>query len=302
LHTNFPNLRAGRRELTRTGTGEQSSFSSDVRIAIGIWTVTVITLLVVAELVASAGMESHPYKKPQLFPADRQVDALGAESNIHSIQDVDTYINALIQNYKKELSERFGVIDADLYRFGPIESRIAAAEYAAIGDHSKRIPEKFVVSAFNGLMDEWNTPSWARISLRELHAYREQLALTRYPASVARDDEGNLSDSCRPVEAVLLLYRLERSGGVSPGLRHLVESGNFNYAVGQQVSAGPPNTRLVPGSHAGDDVIRNAAANRAAALERAREYVSARDAFFLARPNIDPVDYVEHVLGLLQIS
>jgi hypothetical protein len=270
--------------------------------AMGVQRVIAIALVAAAQLVASAGMESHPYKKPHVFPADRQVDALGAESNIHSIQDVEAYVNALIQNYKKELSQRFGVIDADLDRFGPIETRIADAEYAAVRNHDKRIPEGVVVSAFNGLMDEWNTPPWARVSVGELHAYRQQLALMRYPASVARDDEGNLSDSCRPVEAVLLLYRLERSGGVSPGLRHLVESGNFNYAVGQQVSAGPLNTRLVPGSHAGDDVIRNAEASRAAALERAREYVSARDAFFSAHPNIDPLDYVEHVLGLLQIS
>lgn len=257
-------------------------------------------LIAAAQLVASAGMESHPYKKPQGFPADRQVDALGAESNIHSIQDAEAYVNALIQKYQKEFSQRFGVINADLDRFGRIETRIADAEYAAVRNHDKRIPEAVVVSAFNGLMDEWNTPPWARVSVEELHAYRAQLALMRYPASVARSDDGNLSDNCRPVEAVLLLYRLERSRGVSPGLRQLVESGNFNYAAGQQASPGPLNTRLVPGRPAGDDVIPEA--NRAAALEREREYVSARDAFFSAHPNIDPLDYIEHVLGLLQIS
>jgi hypothetical protein len=270
--------------------------------AMGVQRVIAIALVAAAQLVASAGMESQPYKTPPVTPADRQVDTLGAESNIHSIQDVDTYINALIQNYKTELSQRFGVMDADLYRFGPIESRIAAAEYAAVGDHSKRIPEKFVASAFNGLMDEWNTPPWTRISIEELHAYRTQLAIIRYPASVARDDEGNLSDSCRPVEAVLLLYRLERNRGISPGLRELVKSGKFNYSAARPVSPGASNTRLVLGSYVGDEMLRNAEADRAAALEREREYTSARHAYFLAYPNIDPVDYIERLLDLLHIG
>lgn len=261
----------------------------------------VLALLVAAELVAGGGMDGEPRKDIPFSPADQRIDNLGKESSIKSIQDVDTYINAIIERFRPELSSRFGDISLSP-QFDEIRSRVAAAEYRAVGNHSARIPEKLIASVFNDVMNTWNEPAWTRISVEELHAYRTLVAKIRYPASVARDDEGNLSDSCRPVEAVLLLYRLERNRGVSTGLRQLVESGNFDYAAGQQVSPGPLNTRLVPGSHAGDDIRRDAEANRAAALEREREYVSARDAFFSAHPNIDPVDHIEHILDLLHIN
>jgi len=261
-----------------------------------------IALLVGAQLTASARMESQGYNPPPFFQTDALIDKLGAESNIHSIRDVDKYVDALVHNYKAELSLRFGLINADLIPFESIKSRIAAAEYRAVSDHSERIPEEVVANVFNQLMADWNTPSWTRISLEELHQYRILLASTRYPTSVARSDDGGVSDSCRPVESVLLLYRLERNGGVPSGLREVLKSGKLNYSPGNAIPTGVYEARLVASETPSDEMRLNSQTYRTAALKRAREYTTARDAYFSAHPETDPKGYFAHILDLLHIN
>lgn len=261
----------------------------------------IVALATGAALVAGAGMDSRPRKDSPLLPADRRIDNLGKESNINSIQDVDTYIDAIIQRFQPELSSRFGVISFSP-EFDEMRSRVAAAEYRAVSNHSARIPETLIASVFNDVMNTWNAPTWTRISVEELHAYRILLATMRYPASIARSKDGAVADSCRPVEAVLLLYRLEREHGIPSGLRDTLKSEQSNSGPQLLLPPGQSYSHLVAGSSASAEMARTSSQLRTAALEHEREYTTARNNYFSAHPDTGPATYVQRILERLGVD
>lgn len=143
-----------------------------------------------------------------LLPEDRHIDALGTEANIHSPADAETYLNAILAKHK--------IDTATIPGLSPFAHRLAVAEYAAITDPSKRIPETQLVTAFNEIMDQWGEPQWTRITVEDFHWFHRIKAATLIPYSVSRDAEGNVADTCRPVEAVYLLYMLTTERGLQP--------------------------------------------------------------------------------------
>jgi hypothetical protein len=142
-------------------------------------------------------------------PVDRNIDALGTESNIHSPADAETYINAILAKYKIET--------ATIPSLRPLAHRLAIAEYAAISDPSKRIPEAQVADVFNRMMDEWGTAQWTRMTVEDFHRFHRMKAGILIPYSVSRDAEKNVADYCRPVEAVYLLFLLAIERGLQSG-------------------------------------------------------------------------------------
>src|SRR5467141_4836589 len=103
-----------------------------------------------------------------VIPEDRQVDELGAPDHIRAEADARAYVDALVKRWDPNET------NAHLPEF---EERLARAEYAAVRNPEKRIPEAQVAKTFNGRMDEWQMPGWVHISVAELHAFRIPYAL-----------------------------------------------------------------------------------------------------------------------------
>ena len=83
-----------------------------------------------------------------------------------------------------------------------------------------------------------------------------------------------------PVEAVLLLYRLEREHGIPSGLRDTLKSEQSNSGPQLLLPPGQSYSHLVAGSSASAEMARTSSQLRTAALEHEREYTTARNNYF----------------------
>ena len=146
-----------------------------------------------------------PPKTPSAYlEPDRRLDELGRSDHIRTEADAKAYVGAFWERWDpKETNPHLA----------EFEERLARAEYAAVRNPHKLIPESRVVKTFNKLMDEWQMPSWTRISVPELHVFRFNPATALYPQSVARLPDQSIAPSCRPTEAVLLIFLLGYGGG-----------------------------------------------------------------------------------------
>jgi hypothetical protein len=144
-----------------------------------------------------------------VIPEDRQIDELGAADKIGTEADARAYVEALVKRWDPNETNPHVV---------EFEDRVAHAEYLAVHNPEKLIPESEIAKVFNQLMDEWQMPAWAHISVPQLHAFRITYAKSVYPKSVARSAE-SIAPSCRPTEALLLLHFLNSRGSVPPEMR-----------------------------------------------------------------------------------
>ena len=155
-----------------------------------------------------------------VIPLDRQIDELGVPDHIRTEADARAYVEALVKRWWGNET------NPSLAEF---EERLTQAEYAAVRDPKKLIPESQVAKTFNRLMDEWGMPLWTRISVPELHAFKISYTLTVYPRSVARLPDESIAPSCRPTEALLLLHLLDSNGGVPLQIRERVRETRFPW-------------------------------------------------------------------------
>src|ERR1700756_1354154 len=155
-----------------------------------------------------------PVGNTALNPLDQPVDELGA--HVQTEGDAKAYVEALVK--------RWGPQEAGPH-LPEFEGRLARAEYLAVRNPDKLIPESQVATTFNRLMDEWRMPEWTSISAPKLHEFRLPYATIIYPNSVARLPDQSIAPGCRPAEALFLLYLLNSKGGIPPELREQVASG-----------------------------------------------------------------------------
>ena len=137
---------------------------------------------------------------------DARIDDLGSADRIRSEADALAYIQALRPQMLTPLSN----FDED---------RLARAEYAAIRDPQKRIPESLVVNRFNALVDELSAPASSHVTVEELHVFRAVFFCLRYPRAAAPLPDGSLPRDFRPAEAFYLLDQLTLNGGVPRSFR-----------------------------------------------------------------------------------
>lgn len=220
-----------------------------------------------------------PDNQMPLSPVDRHIDLLGAESNIHSPADAETYINAILAKYHIDATSVSGL--------APLEHRLAVAEYASLTDPSKRIPEARIVDAFNRLMDDWGAEPWTRIAVADFHRFHRIKAGILIPYSVSRNSDGVVADSCRPVEALYLLFllTLERGMQSGPKLPDLPE----NFGTGPVFVQSTKATNRV--SDADDPITR-----------RYGKYTKVRNAWLESHFNLDPTQELTGLFNLLKIS
>jgi len=177
-----------------------------------------------------------------VFPVDRQIDELGAPDHIRAEADARAYVDAFVKRWDPKET------NAHLSEF---EERLARAEYAAVRNPEKRIPESQIAKTFNGLMDEWQMPGWAHISVAELHAFRIPYALAVYPRSVARLPDESIAPSCRPTEALFLLHMLDSNEGIASYIRDYVRESHFPWNVLKRLKLWHPTAIPIvqPGLH-----------------------------------------------------
>jgi hypothetical protein len=226
--------------------------------------------------------------------SDRRIDSLANPANITSITDVKKYIDALLQANREDLQVRFGIVSEGSHEFAEIKSRVALAEYQALSNREKRVPEKLVVEVFNNLMERWSMPSWTQITVAQLHLYRTHWAMTRNPESVTRASDGSVDTMCRPVEALLLLNFLERDHGFkSGGLKS-------RQLAAPEAEADPTASKFLLGSSA-YSTNKGSEAARLAAIEREHEFREARRAYFASNLE-EGHEFVGRVLDSLKID
>ena len=216
-----------------------------------------------------------------LSPIDRRIDALGAESKVRSEDDARAYVDALLEKFQVDERRLPGVMQ--------FRTNLVHAELSAVLHPENRIPEALVGQIFNELMDELGMPIWTRITPEELHAYRVTMSLALYPGSVSRLPDGNLARTCRPVEALYLLYLLHANMGVPPELREAIRSGRY-----------PTNdARALPPVG-----VYGLQPSRRSPIEsqRLREYRAALGAYFAAHPDFRFENQVARFFARLRIE
>src|ERR1700691_5926760 len=149
-----------------------------------------------------------------IWAVDRRINELGAQKHIRSEQDAQLLVGAILAKLQ--------VDEAKFSELNNFATSLAKAEYAAVRDPERRIPEGSVVKAFNLLMGQMSMPEFTHVSADELHAFRVAKCLTLYPNWVARQPDGNLPATVRPVEAAYLIYLLYINGGVSQNVRQAI--------------------------------------------------------------------------------
>jgi len=221
----------------------------------------------------------YPESRSTKFPLsaiDRTIDDLGAEHAIGSEESAKTYIDALLA--------KFRIDDEQVRDLTKFRSRLAHAEYNAVRNRKKRIPEVVVTQAFNRLMDAWSAPIQTRISTDELHAFRILTSVALTPKSTSRSSHGSVSPVCRPVEALYLIYLLQSQGGVEPELREAVKSGRTaDNLFGQSQTPVSAGLRLSPAQGRG-------------------AYFRARANYFAQHPSLDIPTEIDRLLNQLGIE
>ena len=165
-----------------------------------------------------------------MSPAFQKIDKLGAAENIRTEVEAKAYVEAFIETWGKDKKDalplRWFELTGDWTGF---KDGLAQAEFAAVRDPQKLIPEAKVAETFNRLMDEWQMPAWTHASVEELHAMRMNYSYSVYPKSVARLPDKSVAPSCRPTEALWLLYYLNYGAGVPLECRREVRERHFPW-------------------------------------------------------------------------
>lgn len=120
-----------------------------------------------------------------------------------------------------------------------IRQRLARAEYAAVSDPSRLIPEQRIAEVWNEYVREIDASDEALVTVPELHNMRDaDLATGQFlrrqgmnssvwtiSSIYAVDSEGKLADGCRALEALRILYDLDMSFDHLRGARERVRKG-----------------------------------------------------------------------------
>ncbi len=217
-------------------------------------------------------------------PDLRQIDELGVPDHIRTEADARAYIEALVK--------RWGPGETKYPDLTEFKERLAQAEYAAVRDPERWIPESQVAKTFNRLMDEWGMPAWTRVSVPELHAFRTSYALTVYPRSVARLPDESIAPSCRPTEALFLLHMLDSREGIPPEIKEEVRESRFPWSILKRLRWSRPAERPVEyGLHP---------AHTPESLQR-NEYIDLRRKYIASHPAINFESEVSDIFSQLGI-
>jgi len=214
---------------------------------------------------------------------DRKIDDLGAEGRIQSEDDARSYVQAL--------SDRLGLEKKGLQQLSDFKLRLAHAEYVSLTNPSKRVPEPLVADAFNKLMDEWRMPTWTRVnSVLEIHAFRVVMSVIVNPKSASRLPDQNIATTCRPVEAVYLIWLLDSQIRIPPALREKLRIPGWLEGVPRNLEIKSP------------PLLRASAGNLSEDGKRRLAYLGRRSKYFSQHSSEEATKRISQILTVVDVE
>jgi hypothetical protein len=166
--------------------------------------------------------------------------------NIHSEADARAYVDAVAE----ELTGHRHMS----WTTRSIRHRVAYAEYEAVTDPSRQIPEQRVVYIWNEYVREIDAPEEAIVTLAELHNLRDQMystasglmwknqmtqSLWSMPNVFAIDADGEVGNGCRAVEALKIIRDMHEMFVIVRSARLRVEKGLLASDLNRQRRENP---------------------------------------------------------------
>lgn len=210
----------------------------------------VLAVLAAFAIALTNPVSLRPIQKMSKFPlsfTDRRIDELGAEARIQTETDAEAYVGAFLEKFKLD--------EAEPQLSNMWKARLVRAEFDAVLHPEKRIPEEVVAEAYNQLMERWKAPAWTRVSLDELRVLRTAISMGLYPQSMPLLADGQLSRSCRPTEALYLVYLLQARGGLPAGLENMAGTGEWPNATATDQEA-PVRLMVRPNIRSSGEAMR----------------------------------------------
>jgi hypothetical protein len=90
----------------------------------------------------------------------RDPDDLVAVDRIRSESDGKTYLLALVKTWGRD--------EKKVPQLAQFEDRLACAQYKAVRDPQKRVPEFLVAKTFNTLAGQWGAPASSHVTVEDL--------------------------------------------------------------------------------------------------------------------------------------
>jgi len=153
------------------------------------------------------------------YEAGRQaairVDKLAG--NIHSEDDARVFVDAVAQRLTSDQLQMWTTLG--------IRHRVAHAEFEAVSNPSRLIPEQRIVDLWNQYVRELDAPEETLVTLAEVHNLRDAMSTSnRYiwnkdgfpqslwtvPSIYALGADGKVANGCRAVEALKIFHDMSR--------------------------------------------------------------------------------------------
>ncbi len=166
--------------------------------------------------------------------------------NIHSEADARAYVDAVAE----ELTGHRHMS----WTTRSIRHRVAHAEYEAVSDPSRQIPEQRIVDIWNEYVREIDAPAETLVTVAELHNLRDAMYLgaSQYrwkrevgqsiwtmPNVYALDGDGKVASGCRALEALKIIHDMHDMFQVVRFARERVQNGVLPSEAFQQRHLNP---------------------------------------------------------------
>jgi hypothetical protein len=202
-------------------------------------------------------------------------------SNIHSEEDARTLVDAI--------AEQFGGGQFQSWITQPVRHRIARAEFQAISDSARLIPEKRIVDTWNEYVRAIDAPVETLVSVAELHNLRDAIyassrmlwdrkgmqQLWTIPSIYAVEPGGKIANGCRALEALKILHDMSFSFQNIESARERLQKGilasDRSNEREQKLDSAPVNAQVSIGASARIDPVR-AAESRYAQMHSETEH------------------------------
>ena len=175
--------------------------------------------------------------------------------NVHSEEDARAFVDAV--------AEQFAGSQLQLWTTQGIRHRIARAEFQAVSDPAKLIPEQRIVDIWNEYVREIDAPSETLVSVAEVHNLRdatltmshvmwdrkEMHQLWTIPSIYAMGADGKIAIGCRAVEALKIFHDMSFTFQNIQSARERVQKGILvSDRVKQQEQNPAPRPQTSKGS------------------------------------------------------
>jgi hypothetical protein len=191
-------------------------------------------------------------------PARRDVHKLAEDldelaSNIRTPADASRFVDFVAGIFVKELPAA--------WRANSFRNMIARAEFMAVTDADRQIPEQRIAAAWNVYASTIQAPKEFQVTPADIHRLRDGLFATAVlfwkrghqnfwgvPSIYATQADGTLQPGCRAIESIRLLWDLANTTDNLQGARDRVQSGVVFSNVIQKEQQQPTSSSNVQAS------------------------------------------------------